>query len=197
MHLLAAQAGAAQQEGEAIDLGQTPADILFLSAADSELMMLAGAVDRAGADNVRLANILRLSHNLSVDLWIEQTARHARLIVVRLLGGPAYWQYGVDELTALSLTGTRVAGEEGDATPDPILRDRSTIAPSDWSHLHALFTAGGPENADTILAHFTDLAVGSPSPSAGRGQGWGESLPPNSPGTAPSSGLRPPSPTGG
>ena len=72
MHLLSAQAGALQQEGEAIDLGQTPGDIVFASAADSELALIAGAVDRAGANDVRLANVLRLSHNLSVDLWIEQ-----------------------------------------------------------------------------------------------------------------------------
>ena len=168
MHLLAAQAGAAQQEGEAIDLGQTPADILFLSAADSELMMLAAAADRARADNLRLANLLRLAHNLSVDLWLDQTARHAKLIVVRLLGGPAYWQYGFDELVALSLTGVQVAFLPGDATPDPILRDRSTVSADAWSRLHALFTAGGPENADTLLAVMTDLSVGSPPPLRGR-----------------------------
>jgi cobaltochelatase CobN len=168
MHLLAAQAGAAQQEGEAIDLGQTPADILFLSAADSELMMLASAADRAGTENLRLANILRLSHNLSVDLWIDKTARHAKLIVVRLLGGPAYWQYGVDELTALSLTGTKVAFLPGDPTPDPILRDRSTVSPEDWSRLHALFTAGGPDNADALLQTFVRMATPLPaSPTRG------------------------------
>ena len=103
MHLLAAQAGALQQEGEAIDLAQTPGDIAFASAADSELMMLAAAADRAGTPDLRLANLLRLSHNLSVDLWLDQTVQHARLVVVRLLGGTAYWQYGVDELTALYL----------------------------------------------------------------------------------------------
>ncbi len=183
MHLLAAQAGAAQQEGEAIDLGQSPADILLLSAADSELMMLAGAADRAGAqarvsgqpigDNLRLANLLRLSHNLSVDLWLDQTARHAKLIVVRLLGGPAYWQYGFDELVALGLTGTRVAFLPGDATADPILRDRSTISAEDWSRLHALFTAGGPENADSLLRTFSEIAVRSPSPSRGGDRGGG------------------------
>ena len=102
MHLLAAQAGAAQQEGEAIDLGQTPAPIVFASAADSELALIAGAVDRAGARDVRLANILRLAHNMSVDLWLDQTVQHARTIVVRLLGGAAYWSYGVDQLEALA-----------------------------------------------------------------------------------------------
>ena len=102
VHLLAAQAGAIQQDGEAIDLGQTPGDIVFASSADSELSLLAGAADRASYDGLRLANLLRLSHNLSVDLWLDQTVCRAKLVVVRLLGGPAYWQYGVDEFIALA-----------------------------------------------------------------------------------------------
>ncbi len=158
MHLLAAQAGALQQDGEAIDLGQTPADIVFASAADSELMMLAAAADRAGATDLRLANLLRLGHNLSVDMWLAETVRHAKLVVVRLLGGPAYWPYGVDELTALTLAGgPKLAILPGDATPDPILQQRSTIAPEAWGRLHALFTAGGPENADALLQTFQSI----------------------------------------
>src|SRR5690242_15232397 len=126
MHLLAAQAGALQQEGEAIDLGQSPAAIVFASAADSELALLAGAVDRAASKDVRLANLLRLSHNLSVDLWIENTVRHAKLVVVRLLGGPSYWPYGVDQLTTLANAGRfELALLPGDATPDPLLQLRS------------------------------------------------------------------------
>jgi cobaltochelatase CobN len=164
MHLLAAQAGALQQDGEAIDLGQTPSPIVFASAADSELMMLAAAADRAASDDLRLANILRLGHNLSVDMWLDRTVQHARLVVVRLLGGPAYWQYGVDELTALAMQGKfRLALLPGDANPDPILQKRSSIAPEEWSRLHALFTAGGPQNADALLATFRTLA----SPSSG------------------------------
>jgi len=174
MHLLAAQAGALQQEGEAIDLAQTPGDIVFASAADSELMMLAAAADRAATSDLRLANLLRLSHNLSVDLWLDQTVQRARLVVVRLLGGPAYWQYGVDELTALALSGKiRLALLPGDANPDPILQQRSTIHPDDWTRLHALFTAGGPENADTLLQAFAQLAQSSPSPSPGGIKGGG------------------------
>ena len=153
MHLLAAQAGAIQQDGEAIDLGQTPGDIVFASSADSELAQLAGAADRAGYDGLRLANLLRLSHNLSVDLWLDQTVRHARLVVVRLLGGPAYWPYGVDELTALAAAGrVRLALLPGDATPDPILRQRSTVRDDEWDRLFTLLTAGGAANADAALA---------------------------------------------
>ncbi|MEQ1902542.1 MAG: cobaltochelatase subunit CobN, partial [Devosia sp.] len=174
MHLLTSQAGALQQEGEAIDLGQSPGVIVFASAADSELALIAGAVDRAGAKDVRLANLLRLSHNLSVDLWIDKTVRHAKLVVVRLLGGPAYWPYGVDQLTGLAAQGVKVAFLPGDATPDPILQQRSNVSAEAWSQLHSLFIAGGPENADAILGAFRRLSVGSPSP-VGRGDRGGGS----------------------
>ncbi len=167
MHLLAAQAGALQQEGEAIDLGQSPAPIVFASAADSELALLAGAADRAGTRDLRLANLLRLAHNLSVDLWIEKTAQNARLVVVRLLGGAAYWSYGVDQLAALAADGRfRLALLPGDAVPDPALEARSTVSAEDGRRLHALLTAGGPENADLLLAGLAAMADGGDAAAA-------------------------------
>ena len=163
MHLLSAQAGAIQQEGEAIDLNQRPGALVFASSADSELAMLSGAADRAGEGELRLANTLRLSNNLSVDLWLEKTVAHARLVVLRLIGGAAYFQYGVDELTALCANRkVPLVLLPGDANPDPILQSRSTIHSDDWTRLHSLFTAGGPDNADTILRAFNLLS--SPLP---------------------------------
>ncbi len=164
MHLLAAQAGAIQQEGEAIDLSQSPAEIIFASAADSELSAMAGAVDRAASSDIRLANILALAHNMSVDLWLDKTVSGAKLVVVRLLGGASYWPYGVDELCALATNGTKLALLPGDATPDPVLLERSTIGRNDWHQLHALFTAGGPDNMDLALSAFTSLAENRPVP---------------------------------
>lgn len=165
MHLLSAQAGAIQQEGEAIDLAQTPGRYVFASSADSELSMLAGAADRAGEAELRLANTLRLSNNLSLDLWLEQTVVHAHLVVLRLIGGAAYFQYGVDELTALCANRQiPLVLLPGDANPDPILQSRSTVHPEDWSRLHSLFIAGGPDNADTILRAFRLLEAPSSAP---------------------------------
>src|SRR5690606_6020917 len=159
MHLLSAQAGAIQQEGEAIDLAQSPGDYIFASSADSELAMLAAAADRAGEQGLRLANTLRLSNNLSVDMWLERTVAHARLVVLRLIGGVAYFQYGVDELAALCANrAIPLVLLPGDANPDPILQSRSTIHPDDWGTLHRLFVAGGPDNADAILEAFASLA---------------------------------------
>ncbi len=125
---------------------------------------------------MRLANLLRLSHNLSVDLWIEQTVRHARLVVVRLLGGAAYWPYGVEQLAALARDGRfQLAFLPGDAMPDPILEQRSTVAP-ETRQLHGLFVAGGPENADAVLALMrADASRRSPSRASAIGRrnaGW-------------------------
>ncbi len=74
MHLLAAQRGTIADGAEAVDLGQSPGDILFLSAADTELAALAGAARRRGfgAGELRLANLLRLSHPMSVDTWLTR-----------------------------------------------------------------------------------------------------------------------------
>tara|TARA_A100001391_G_scaffold11984_1_gene6991 strand:- start:90 stop:4106 length:4017 start_codon:yes stop_codon:yes gene_type:complete len=163
MHLLAAQAGALQQEGEAIDLAQTPGDFAFASSADSELAMLAAAADRSGEDGLRLANLMRLSHNFSVDLWCEDTLAHARLIVIRLIGGSAYWPYGCDEIEMLARQKSiPLAFLPGDATPDPVLLARSTIPEPDWHALHKLFLTGGPDNADAILSAFRALASHHP-----------------------------------
>src|SRR5690554_3459535 len=165
MHLLAAQAGALQQEGEAIDLAQTPGRYVFASSADSELAMLAAAADRAGEDGLRLASLMRLSHNYSVDLWCANTLSGARLIVIRLIGGAAYWSYGCDEIELLAREkNMALAFLPGDANPDPVLLARSTIPEADWHALHKLFLAGGPDNADAILGAFQALAEGKPVP---------------------------------
>lgn len=161
MHLLAAQAGALQQEGEAIDLAQTPGPYVFASSADSELAMLAAAADRSGEDGLRLANLMRLAHNFSVDLWLDNTVHAARAVVIRLIGGAAYWAYGVDEIELLARQkGIPVAFLPGDANPDPVLLARSSVPEADWHALHKLFLAGGPDNADAILAGIRALAEG-------------------------------------
>ena len=60
MHLLAAQPGQIVDGSEAVDLGQSPGEIVFISAADTELACLADL--RAGMDDefptLRLANLM-------------------------------------------------------------------------------------------------------------------------------------------
>ena len=82
MHLLAAQPGAVQDGSEAIDLGQSPGDIVVITAADTEISALALANRtvrdrRDGFPSLRLANMLHLGHNMSVDLYVDEVVRHA------------------------------------------------------------------------------------------------------------------------
>src|SRR5215467_4598506 len=89
MHLLATSSTALDDLVEAVDLGQPPGDVAILSFADSDLAGLAAAwaMERDALPSVRLAHLRDLRHPMSVDLWIERVAAHAKVILVRLLGG--------------------------------------------------------------------------------------------------------------
>ena len=129
MHLLAAAPGTIADGSEAVELGQTPGEIVVLSAADSELACLARALPRVSGVTLRLANLMRLAHPLSVDLYVEQVIAQARLVVVRLLGGRGYWSYGVEQVEAACRErNIPVAFLPGDDQPDADLATRSTVA---------------------------------------------------------------------
>src|SRR5689334_5067022 len=132
MHLLAAAPGRIDDGAAAVDLGQSRGDIVVLSAADSEIALLAGAQRNLseGAPTLRLANLGRLQHNLSVDLYVERVVAKARLVIVRLLGGRAYWPYGVDQIVAATrAAGIPLALLPGDDNADAELASLSTLAP--------------------------------------------------------------------
>ncbi len=154
MHLLAAQPGRIDDGAEAVDPGQAPGDIVVLSAADTELALLADAHGRRpdGAPTLRLFNLMQLGHPMSVDLYVDQVIRRARLVVVRLLGGAGYWAYGLERVwAACSEAGIPLAVLPGDARPDPELDRHCTVAEEDRRRLHAWFSHGGPDNADSFL----------------------------------------------
>ncbi|MCB1882739.1 MAG: cobaltochelatase subunit CobN [Geminicoccaceae bacterium] len=164
MHLLTAAAATPDDATEAVDLGQDPAPIVVLSAADTELTMLSAAAARLpeGAPSIRLANYLKLAHPLSVDLYAEKTLAHARIVVARLLGGRAYWRYGVEQLEALARErGVMLALLPGDPREDPDLAAASTVPKEARARLMAYLANGGPHNADGFLAFAAGL-IGQP-----------------------------------
>ncbi len=155
MHLLLSQKGTLADEGEAIDLGQTPGRIAVLTAADTEIAVLAAA--RAGRGDgpefLRLVNILPLRHPMSVDQWIERTGRHAELVVVRALGGESYWPYGLEALHAASVNhGFKLAVLPGDDKADAGLARFCTLEREGCERLWACLVEGGVANAEVFLA---------------------------------------------
>lgn len=161
MHLLAAQPGTIDDGADAVDLGQDAGDIVYLCAADTELTLLADARDRLGDEfpTVRLANLMHLGHNMSVDLYVEAVVRKARAVVVRILGGRGYWPYGIDEIAAAcAAANIPVAFLPGDDQPDPELADLSTVSTESYHRLWQYGVHGGIDNARELLSFAAHLA---------------------------------------
>jgi cobaltochelatase CobN len=150
MHLLARETRSLDEAAQAVDLGQSGADVVVLSFSDADLGALAAA--STGAPSMRLASLARLLHPLSVDLYLERTAAAARCVIVRLLGGLDYWRYGAEELAALCRTrAIPLALLPGDGGDDPALATLSTVAPDAYARLDGYFRHGGPANMARAL----------------------------------------------
>ena len=104
MHLLQTSSATLDDIAKPIDLGQSPGDIAVLSFTDSDLSGLASAYvdEQANVPSLRLAHLRDLRHPMSTDLWIDTVAQHAKVIVIRLLGGLDWWRYGVERLASLA-----------------------------------------------------------------------------------------------
>ncbi|GAA3250933.1 hypothetical protein GCM10020258_06250 [Sphingomonas yabuuchiae] len=78
--------------------------------------------------SLRLANLAALVHPLSVDTYVEQTLAHAKAILIRLIGGAAYWEYGLREVERLGRErGIALAVLAADGREDRRLMAASTV----------------------------------------------------------------------
>src|SRR6056297_2793336 len=168
MHLLAATPGSIDDGQEPVDLGQTPADVVFISAADTELAALSQArSDMAAPPGLRLANLTHLQHPMSVDLHLDHCATKSRLVVARVLGGVGYWKYGAEQYAArLYEAGVPLALLPGDDKPDAELRELSTVDDQDYDALWAYLVEGGPDNATNFLSYTGAMLDGGEKPIA-------------------------------
>src|SRR5580704_1466530 len=154
MHLLTTSSTGLDEIAEAVDLGQPPGDIAVLSFADSDLAGLAAAweMERADLPSVRLAHLRDLRHPMSVDLWIDRVGAHAKVILVRLLGGLDFWKYGGERLSALAHErGIALALLPGEDRDDQRLAAASTLPPAELEALLRFFREGGRENLRALL----------------------------------------------
>nr|WP_194304089.1 cobaltochelatase subunit CobN [Chthonobacter albigriseus] len=150
----------------AIDLGQSPAEVVILSFSDSDLGLVAAVHEKLERDSrptLRLASLAALRHPYSVDLYIEKVVNNARVVIVRCLGGMDYWRYGLDELAIAARTqGFALAVVPGDGKADPRLDEVSTVPEADLRRIWGWFQAGGAANV-TSLFSWIDKALGGSS----------------------------------
>ncbi|MBV6286185.1 cobaltochelatase subunit CobN [Pseudomonas aegrilactucae] len=149
MHLLRTQPGGFVPDDSIADLGQTPADLVILCSGDSHLALLAETAQQLpdGYPSLRLANPMQVQNHASVDLYVDQVLRHAKVILVSLHGGIGYWRYGVEQLVELAASGVHLILVPGDDRPDPELSSLSTVAPQQAERLWHYLRQGGKANA--------------------------------------------------
>lgn len=158
MHILTTTSTTLDDLAEPVDLGQTPGDMVVVSFTDSDLGALARAYANDGdagdapLPSLRLANLRDLRHPMSVDLWIDSVASHAKVLVVRLLGGMDWWRYGVERLGVVARAkGIALAVLPGEDRDDPRLIEVSTLPVEELDALLGYFRAGGPANMRALL----------------------------------------------
>src|SRR5580700_8308151 len=172
MHVLATELATLEEADVAIDLGQSPAEIVVLSFSDSDLSALAVAwqQDADVLPTMRLASLKRLKHPMSVDLYVENVVARARIVVVRCLGGLDYWRYGFEHIADTARdNGVLFAALPGDDRADPRLAAVSTLAAEPLARLDRFFREGGAENLRQALRYLAtllgrDLSWSAPAP---------------------------------
>ncbi|HTO64834.1 MAG TPA: cobaltochelatase subunit CobN [Bradyrhizobium sp.] len=162
MHVIFRESFGLEETATAVDLGQDPADLVMLSFSDSDLAAFAAGWRRGHASlpSLRLANLSALRHPLSVDTYVERTLPQARGVLVRLIGGEAYWSYGLAALHQLAKArGIALAVLPADGRDDPRLDALSTLPVSTLQRLKILCDKGGATAAQAAIAQLA-LASG-------------------------------------
>jgi len=162
MHVVFRESHGLEETATPTDLGQSPADLVVLSFSDSDLGAFAEGWHNANGKlpTLRLANLAALKHPLSVDTYIEQTLCGAKGILIRLIGGVPYWEYGLNQVRDLAQrNGLALAVLPADGRPDTRLDDYSTLPVSTLRRLSHLCDTGGATAAQAALAQLS-LAAG-------------------------------------
>ncbi|MEY8204829.1 MAG: cobaltochelatase subunit CobN, partial [Bermanella sp.] len=125
----------------------------MLSAADRSLAALASTLESMPSDlpSVRLANWTHLLKPAAFDLYEAAVLEHAELVVLSLLGGKNYWEYGLERLQAWSQGRTQGKPRQlivvpGDDAADQELFDASTVERADAIRVWRYIREAGKHN---------------------------------------------------
>jgi cobaltochelatase CobN len=165
MHRLATTPGGWTPDTEGvIFIQQRPAPVVFLTAADTDIQLLASSTTRLPQDfpALRVANLLQLQQHLTIDTYAEEVLTQAQVIILRLLGGRAYWSYGLEVVKqTVQQTGAALFVLPGDDRPDPALTSHSTVSLNQVDRLWRYLTEGGIENTVNALKFASDCCLGT------------------------------------
>ncbi|BAZ00122.1 cobaltochelatase subunit CobN [Tolypothrix tenuis PCC 7101] len=162
MHRVSATSGGWNQSEDLIFIEQTPAPFVFITAADTDIQTLAAAVPQLPATfpALRVANLLQLQQQISIDSYGEEVLELAQVIIVRLLGGRSYWAYGLEVVQEIvQSNGINLIVMPGDDAFDPHLVSQSSVPLDIVNQVWQYFSQGGVKNFVNALQFISDTCL--------------------------------------
>ena len=141
---------------------QTPATVILITAADTEIQTVAAALPKLPGKfpQVRVAKLLDLQHQISIDTYAEQVLEFAEVIILRLLGGRSYWAYGLEVVSQIvERKGTNLIVMPGDDALDTELIAHSTLPLAFANQVWRYFNEGGTNNIANALMFIADKCL--------------------------------------
>jgi cobaltochelatase CobN len=148
MHWTSTQPGCLDAERELILIDQTPGEIIFISAADTDLWCVASIWSQRFGKRLRISNAFALRQPVAADHYIENVVRKSKLIVARLLGGKAYFAHFIQGLLDLKADGVspKCLILSGTGSDEEELAALSDFSPVVCKRMFEFFHYGGAEN---------------------------------------------------
>ena len=153
MHRIATKPGDLDSEKKLEPIQQTPADILFISTADTELSGLVqvwGKRYREAVLTLRLMHATPLQHPDAAEHYADHVLCKAKLAIFRLHGGYGYFPHLLDEILHIKSHGakTRIIVLPGTDEWDPELMKFNDYAEPVVRIIFAYFREGGIDNME-------------------------------------------------
>ncbi|AZQ65476.1 cobaltochelatase subunit CobN [Flammeovirga pectinis] len=153
MHLISTLPGGWNPNDEGVfHIQQSAGDILFLSAADTELFTLNKVYKEIHKEfkdipSLRLANLTYFKQELTIDTYLEEVVSKAKVVVLKLLGGTAYFSYLCEAISSFAAENSiTLLFLPGDNQPDLELMQLSTLPLPVVNKIWEYFVAGGKQN---------------------------------------------------
>ncbi|SFW35097.1 cobaltochelatase subunit CobN [Chitinophaga sancti] len=160
MHLIPTIPGGWNPNGDGVfHIQQSTGDIVFLSAADTEIHSLNNAYrelhqTHSQLPSLRIANLVYLKQELTIDKYVEEVISLAKLVICRLLGGRNYYPYLFESISiACEQNNIPVLFLPGYDAPDVELLNSSTVEVTIADTLWKYCCAGGMHNLKNGLAY--------------------------------------------